>query len=58
VVEELDSLIMLLKGDGAIGKLLTSDELYEEVRQTNLALKDLLEDIKENPKRYINIKVF
>jgi phospholipid/cholesterol/gamma-HCH transport system substrate-binding protein len=25
VVEELDSLIMLLKGDGAIGKLLTSD---------------------------------
>lgn len=58
VVEQLDSLSMLLKGDGTVGKLLKSDELYEEVRQTNQALKDLIEDIKENPKRYINIKVF
>lgn len=54
----LDSLTALLSGDGTIGKLMKSDELYEEVRQTNQALKNLIEDIKENPDRYINIKVF
>ncbi|UCG30495.1 MAG: MCE family protein [candidate division WOR-3 bacterium] len=54
----LDSLSMLLKGDGTVGRLLKSDELYEELRETNLALKALIEDINENPKKYINIKVF
>jgi ABC-type transporter Mla subunit MlaD len=54
----LDSLSMLIEGDGTLGRLLKSDELYEEVRETNQALRDLIVDIKENPKRYINIKVF
>lgn len=54
----LDSLAALLGGDGTVGKLMKSDELYEEVRQTNQALKSLVEDIKENPDRYINVKVF
>lgn len=54
----LDSLTALLSGDGTVAKLIKSDELYEEVRQTNQALKSLIEDIKENPQKYINIKVF
>ena len=54
----LDSLSMLFKGDGTVGRLLKSDELYEELRETNVALKALIEDINENPKKYINIKVF
>lgn len=58
LVVQLDSLSRHFKGDGTMGKLLKSDEFYEEVRATNQALKDLIEDIKENPKRYINIKVF
>ncbi len=58
VVVKLDSLSMLFKGDGTVGKLLTSDDLYEEIRETNQSLKALIEDIKENPKKYINIKVF
>lgn len=58
LAEKMDSLSALLSGDGTIGKLLSSDELYEEVRQTNQSLKELIEDIKENPKKYINIKVF
>jgi len=62
LVEKLDSLSTLMStlisGDGTVGKLLKSDELYEELRQTNQSLQDLVEDIKENPKKYINIKVF
>ncbi len=62
LVEELDSLSALMStlisGDGTVGKLLKSDELYEELRQTNQSLQDLVEDIKENPRKYINIKVF
>ncbi len=54
----LDSLSMLVKGDGTFGKLLKSDELYEEIRETNLALKSLIEDINANPKKYLQIKVF
>jgi phospholipid/cholesterol/gamma-HCH transport system substrate-binding protein len=58
LVIRLDSLSLQFKGNGTVGKLLKSDELYEEVRETNQALKELITDIKENPKKYINIKVF
>jgi len=62
LVERLDSLSTLMStlisGDGTVGKLLKSDELYEELRLTNQSLQDLVEDIRENPKKYINIKVF
>ena len=58
LVTRLDSLSMLVKGDGTIGKMLKSDELFEEIRETNGALKALIEDINENPKKYIQIKVF
>jgi phospholipid/cholesterol/gamma-HCH transport system substrate-binding protein len=54
----LDSLSQLIQGDGTVGKLLKSDELYEEIRETNKALKALVEDINENPKKYLQIKVF
>lgn len=58
LAERLDSLTALMSGDGTLGKLMKSDELYEEVRQTNQALKSLIEDIEQNPQKYINIKVF
>jgi len=58
VVDELDSLSVLLKGDGTVGRLLKSDELYQEVRETNQELKELIKDIRENPQKYINVKIF
>jgi phospholipid/cholesterol/gamma-HCH transport system substrate-binding protein len=58
LVMRLDSLSMLVKGDGTIGKMLKSDELFEEIRETNGALKALIEDINQNPKKYIQIKIF
>jgi phospholipid/cholesterol/gamma-HCH transport system substrate-binding protein len=54
----LDSLSRLMQGDGTVGRLLKSDELYEEIRETNESLKALVTDIKENPKKYLQIKVF
>ena len=59
LIIRLDSLSMLLEGNGTIGKLLKSDDLYEEIRGTNRSLKDLIEDIKENPQKYIPpVKIF
>ncbi|MEO0136619.1 MAG: MlaD family protein [candidate division WOR-3 bacterium] len=54
----LDSLNALLKKDGTFARLIESDELYQEIRETNQALKSLIEDIKANPKKYLEIKVF
>lgn len=54
----LDSLLILVQGEGTLGKLIRSDNLYQEIRSTNQSLKELLEDIKANPQRYINVKVF
>jgi len=58
LAERLDSLTTLMTGDGTMGKLIRSDDLYEEIRETNQALKSLIEDIEQNPQKYINIKVF
>jgi phospholipid/cholesterol/gamma-HCH transport system substrate-binding protein len=58
LASRLDSLAVLLQGEGTIGRMMRSDELYQELRETNLALKALIQDINENPKKYINVRVF
>lgn len=58
LIQHLDSLSIMLQGDGTVGKLLKSDELYQEIRATNKSLRELVEDIKANPKKYLEIKVF
>jgi len=45
-------------GDGNIAKLLNEDELYERLGNTLQSLDDLLVDIKQNPKKYINVTIF
>ncbi len=54
----LDSLAVLLKGESTMGKLLTSQKLYDEVMKTNRQVQILIEDIKKNPKRYFKISIF
>ncbi len=54
----IDSLNSLVEKQGTIARLIESDELYEEIRETNQELKALIEDIKANPKKYLQIKVF
>jgi hypothetical protein len=38
------------------GKLVSSDSLYDEVRQTNVELKGLISDIKAHPDKYSKVK--
>lgn len=46
------------RGDGAIGKLVNDQELYENLNTATQSLNLLLQDLKANPKRYINVTVF
>lgn len=45
-------------GDGTVAKLLDDPGAYYELRGSLARLDSLLADIKANPKRYINVKVF
>jgi phospholipid/cholesterol/gamma-HCH transport system substrate-binding protein len=44
--------------EGSLGALLNDRQLYDEVRRTNRSLTILLDDLRVNPKRYINISLF
>lgn len=58
VSTSLDSLAGLLRPGSTASRLLSSDDLYEELRRTNLELQALLADIKANPKRYFKVSLF
>ena len=45
-------------GSGSIGNLVSDEKLYKELAQASQNLSLLLADLKENPKRYINVTVF
>ena len=45
-------------GKGTMGKLLKDDALYNNLNQTSKELDLLLEDVRLNPTRYINVSVF
>lgn len=45
-------------GEGNIGQLLNDGQLYYNLTQSTKNLNLLIEDIKNNPKKYINVKVF
>lgn len=45
-------------GKGSLGKLAKDEALYNNLSDTSNNLNILIKDIKENPKRYINISVF
>ncbi len=45
-------------GKGSAGKILTDDELYNNILQSVDKLDQLIEDIKANPKKYLKISIF
>jgi len=46
-------------GEGSLGRLTTDDaELYENINAATESLNTLLQDLQENPNRYINISIF
>lgn len=46
------------KGEGSLGKLMKDEKLYNNLEVASGQLKELLQDFKLNPKRYINVSVF
>ncbi|WP_375239340.1 MlaD family protein [Aurantibacter sp.] len=48
----------LENGDGSMGKLLKDDKLYNNLEGASKQMEQLLQDLKLNPKRYVNISVF
>lgn len=46
------------RGEGTLGKIVSDEELYNNLNNATLSLDLLLKDIKTNPKRYINVSVF
>ena len=46
------------RGDGTLGRLVNDPKLYDEARASVAELKALIADIKANPKKYVNVKVF
>lgn len=45
-------------GDGTMGKLINSEDLYKEMNKAVMNLNFLLQDIRLNPDRYIKVSVF
>jgi phospholipid/cholesterol/gamma-HCH transport system substrate-binding protein len=46
------------RGDGTAALLLNDRRLYDETRATLQSMKDLVEDMKKNPKKYVNVRIF
>lgn len=65
-VENLDATVAKLNqvvtnlnnGEGSAGRLLKDEQLYNNLNTATGNLNTLIEDIKANPKRYINFSVF
>lgn len=45
-------------GQGTLGRLTADDELYRNLNAAVVGINELTADIKENPRRYINVRVF
>jgi phospholipid/cholesterol/gamma-HCH transport system substrate-binding protein len=59
VVNELNAVVdKINSGTGSAGKLIYDESIYDNLTKSLDSLNALLSDIKENPKRYINISVF
>jgi len=58
-ISQIDSIAQKInKGHGTLAELVNNDTLYTNLETTTKNLNELIFDLKENPKRYINISVF
>jgi len=48
----------LEKGEGTMGKFLKDENLYDNLEASSKELEQLIQDIKENPKRYVHFSIF
>ena len=47
----------LEKGEGTAGKLLKDETLYKNLNEATTEMTKLLYDLRQNPKKYLDIKV-
>jgi phospholipid/cholesterol/gamma-HCH transport system substrate-binding protein len=45
-------------GKGTVGKMLKDEALYNNLSQTSKELELLLQDVRLNPTRYVNVSLF
>lgn len=56
---KVDAILLDLQaGKGSAGKLLKDDNLYNNLKATTKEMELLLQDVRLNPTRYINVSVF
>ncbi len=59
VVSGFDAIVSKIdNGEGSVGKLINDEKLYNNLEGASKQLEQLLQDLKLNPKRYVNISVF
>ena len=46
------------KGNGNLGLLINDEDLYKNLERSTLSLDSLINDIRNNPKRYLNVSIF
>ena len=46
------------EGDGSLSQLLNDKKLYNNLEETSKHLALLLQDLRLNPRRYVNVSVF
>jgi phospholipid/cholesterol/gamma-HCH transport system substrate-binding protein len=57
-VQQLESFTKTLNaGEGTVGQLLRDKQLYENINNTVLELRNFLEEVRKDPKKYLNVKV-
>lgn len=57
--DKLNSVISgIQNGEGSLGKLTKDEQLYNNLEETSRNLNALVQDLKANPKRYLNFSVF
>tara|TARA_B100000900_G_scaffold407100_1_gene419234 strand:- start:4108 stop:5022 length:915 start_codon:yes stop_codon:yes gene_type:complete len=57
--EGINSVIQNLNSDSSsLGKLISKDDLYENINSSLFSLNNLINDINENPKKYVHFSIF
>lgn len=58
-IKDLSNVLQKMEnGDGTMGKLMNDKALYDNLSKTVRSANTLLDDLRVNPKRYVNISVF
>ncbi len=53
-----DSLVTAIRTRGTTGRLIEDDRLYRDMTETLTELRALLEDMRENPRKYMKLSLF